>query len=100
MFVNYDPNTNIVNYYIHDSSLLSKEEIEGGKEVSDSIVLPIEETFVGKRAVFKFDPTSDTLYYEYVNRPLTQEEKQAQKINDLEGAIMELTMIMSMMGGM
>lgn len=54
----------------------------------------------GKIGTPYYNPITKEFYYEYQDIELTQEEKQAQKINDLEGAIMELTMILSMTGGM
>lgn len=76
----------------------SKEELEQEGLLVDSI--PEPQQIEGKSAILYCNPTTKELWYEYEDIPKTQEELQAQKINDLEGAIMELTMILSMTGGM
>ena len=60
--------------------------------------IPVAQNVAGKRPIRCYDAVKG-FYYEYEDIPKTQEELQAQKINDLEGAIMELTTIMSMNGG-
>lgn len=62
--------------------------------------IPAQINQEGMQSDLAYNPIANELFWHLQSRPLTQEEKQAQKINDLEGAVMELTMIMSMMGGM
>lgn len=45
---------------------------------------------MGKRAVLKYDILAGELYYEYVDRPLTTEEKTEQRIKANEEALLAL----------
>lgn len=83
-------------------------EMLGESEKSDGIMVesvPEPSIQAQKTAVLFFDKGSKELYYEYIDRPLTQEEQfeqMKQQQSSLEQktdqAIMELTMIIAMGG--
>lgn len=67
----------------------SREELEQEGYFVDDI--PDPEQRSGKDAILCFDPEKSILYYEYVDRPLTEKER----LEQLEQAIIELTMIVA-----
>lgn len=94
MFINYDQETKRVNYYVFDESVLDKTELEKGIIVSN-LEVPIPDTLIGKHPELKFNPTDNSFYYEYVDRPLTDQEK----INQLETDVATANYAL-MMGGL
>ena len=64
-----------------------QELLQIGALVDD---IPEPEQIEGKVPVLYYNPQSNSVYYEYVERPLTEEERLAQ----LEQAILELTMFL------
>ena len=64
-----------------------QELLQIGALVDD---IPEPEQIEGKMPVLYYNPQTNSVYYEYVERPLTEEERIAQ----LEQAILELTMLL------
>ena len=52
--------------------------------------IPEPEQIEGKVPVLHYNPQSNSVYYEYVDRPLTDQER----IEQLEKAILEMTMLL------
>ncbi len=78
---------------VYDGSTISE------KQKADAIVVterPIEEIIKGKYSILKWDVEAQTAWYEYEDIPLTEIEEVKE---DLNNAIMELTMLIAM-GGM
>jgi hypothetical protein len=96
-YILYDSNTKEVTYMTMDTKYLP-EDFKA--RLTSVEVLPVPETQTGKREILKYDPTTQKLYYEYVDRPLTQEEEVAQIRSDLDNAILELSMAIAMQGGL
>lgn len=75
----------------------TKEELE---QEGYLIEEPLKEHIEGKEAVLKRNPQTNTFYYDYVDRPLSDEEKMKQleeRNARNEQAIIELT---ALVGGM
>lgn len=96
-FIHYKPFDPI------DGLGISKDELILGGVFVDAIPEPIEVD--GKTSVLKYDHNTESMYYEYIERPLTQEEElkllkeqNAQLKSDMDNAIMELSMLIAMGG--
>jgi hypothetical protein len=79
IFVKYDSNNTVT--YIHTKPFdqneglgKTKQELENEGLLVSSIPNP-DLTDNTKMPILKVNPTNNTLYYEYVDRPLTPEEK-------------------------
>lgn len=83
----------IHNFPFHQKYGLNKSEYELRESGYLVNSIPKPENISGKVGVLKYD--GKNFYYEYIDRPLTPEEK----IEQLEGSIMELTMLIASMGG-
>ncbi|MBU5439314.1 hypothetical protein KQI42_14920 [Tissierella sp. MSJ-40] len=53
----------------------------------------------GKTSLPYCNPQTGEFWYEYVDRPLAEEEINSKKLNELEGTIMELTTIIAQLQG-
>jgi hypothetical protein len=101
IFVKVNSNNEIdyVHYMPFDKKYgLGKTEEELRNEGYLYESLPPKQEIEGKEAVLKFDPDTKQLYYEYVDRQLTPEEKIQQlneRISLMQQAIDEL-----LLGGM
>jgi hypothetical protein len=74
----------------HESNGMGKSEqelLQIGALVDD---IPDPEQVDGKVPVLYYNPQSNSVYYEYVDRPLTEQER----ITQLEQAILEMTMLL------
>ena len=71
----------------HGMGKSEQELLQIGALVDD---IPEPEQIEGKVPVLYYNPQSNSVYYEYVERPLTEEERLAQ----LEQVILELTMLL------
>ena len=77
---------------------LSEETLAKGIIVDEVIALPLEVP-IGKSAVRYINPQTKEQWVEYVDRELTEDEKMRQKIELLEGSVMELTTALAMVAG-
>ena len=66
----------------------TQEELQQIGALVDDI--PEPEQIEGKNAVLYYNPETNSVYYEYIDRPLTDQER----IEQLEKAILELTMLL------
>jgi hypothetical protein len=64
-----------------------QELLQIGALVDD---IPEPEQIEGKNAVLYYNPETNSVYYEYIDRPLTDQER----IEQLEKAILEITMLL------
>lgn len=85
---------------VFDGSTISEEQKSQAVAIES---LPIAKKVDGKIAIIKADKSTESVWYEYEDVPKTEEELQKEEINtikkDMNDAIMELTMLISM-GGM
>ena len=64
-----------------------QELLQIGALVDD---IPEPEQIEGKNAVLYYNPETNSVYYEYIDRPLTDQER----IEELEKAILEISMLL------
>lgn len=76
--IRFDERNRITGYHNYPETLSDKEK-EGGI-LTDVIIPEVEQRF-GKRGILKYDPETNSVYVEYVDRPLTTEE-QMQELKD------------------
>lgn len=79
----------------YSPEILTEEQKQGAIEVSS---LPLKEDIPGKTYILYYNSVTKALWYEYEDIPPTQEELDRQRIDLLEQAIAELTILMA--GGM
>jgi hypothetical protein len=66
MLIVYDTNNNVVGSFVDGSTAISLPGVTN---------LPTPQQQVGKNPALVFDPTSQVLSYNYVDRPLTVQEQ-------------------------
>lgn len=92
VFENPNNSTSIV----YDESTLTQEQKTKGIAIED---LPIKENILGKVAILKCRKSTNEVWYEYEDIQKTNEDLQAEKIAELEGAVMELTITIAQLTG-
>jgi hypothetical protein len=91
---NTNENIKTVTSIHYQPQLLPQEVASKGIEISESEI-PTPQDIIGKIPVLKYNTTNHTLFYEYVDRPLTPEEELRQRIELMQQALDDL-----LLGGM
>lgn len=78
------------NMPFHPEHGLGKSEVELRQIGALVENVPEPEQIEGKVGVLYYNPETNEVYYEYIDRPLTEQER----IGQLEQAILELTMLL------
>ncbi|MBH0171009.1 hypothetical protein [Fictibacillus sp. 18YEL24] len=88
IFIQYDEQNNVTFYHTkpfdsEEGMGKTRQELETEGLILDMYDMPASDNTNGKLSILKINPSTNELYYEYIDRPLTSEERIKQLESEL-----------------